>query len=745
MKSRRFIPLLFFTLVTTLTFGKEWYVKQGAAKGDGSSASPFGMFVEAIHEAMPGDMVLVQPGTYNEPIETMREGKKDAPITIKAEEGYGSVIITKKANLLRVAHPYCVIDGFIFDAQYANDDCVKIDTGAHYTLLKNCEVRRTSKDGIDIDVTEHVTIDNCCVHHCLNAQGGRTDAHAMVGVAVRDLTIRNTRAYSFSGDAFQTDPSRKQPGWDRVLIENCIFWLEPLPQKENGFEAGTVPGENALDTKVWEECPFRAKVTIRNTIASGFRAGLIDNMAAFNLKEKIDAVLDGVTVTDSEIAFRVRGPSKEHPGGAIALIQNAVVYDLKTAVRYEDEPAGCTLVNSTFGTKINTTFEVQMTEKMKPTLQNCLFIGKPILPFPLSSDGNLVVESDSVVNTDKNDYHLSDLSKAINTGNVIQKLRTDRDGVSRPQGSRYDTGAYEWNGEKYKLPVLSAELMPPPHQFKGEADTSNSSAIKLSWTDKSINEDFFEIEYSEDGKIFEKKVFKENTTSGVLDGLKGGTLYSLRARSGNRLGISTWTDITKIETSATAEPPAPPKELAAKHSQATITLSWTDKSDVEDGFEIEKSTDGKTFAALQKAAVNAVSFEDTQIKKNTTYWYRLRSFNKAGPSAYTEPVMVEVKLVGKVPAAPTKLSFTKKSSSVSLTWNDNATDEDGYELEKSDDNEVFHVIKTLRKDSKSIDDGGLRPGAFYWYRVRAFNENGKSEYSNTVSASIQPPERIPKR
>jgi hypothetical protein len=40
----------------------------------------------------------------------------------------------------------------------------------------------------------------------------------------------------------------------------------------------------------------------------GYRGGLINNMAASNMKEYIDAVLDRVTVHDSEIPFRLRGP-----------------------------------------------------------------------------------------------------------------------------------------------------------------------------------------------------------------------------------------------------------------------------------------------------------------------------------------------------------------------------------------------------------------------------------------------------
>ena len=69
-----------------------------------------------------------------------------------------------------------------------------------------------------------------------------------------------------------------------------------------------MPGENAIDTKA-ASTNLRSRLIVRDTIASGFRAGLISNMAAFNFKEYVDVTVDGVTVSDSEIAFRLRGPA----------------------------------------------------------------------------------------------------------------------------------------------------------------------------------------------------------------------------------------------------------------------------------------------------------------------------------------------------------------------------------------------------------------------------------------------------
>ena len=184
-------------------------------------------------------------------------------------------------------------------------------------------------------------IDGSLIHHTLNAANGRTDAHGIVAGAARRLTIRNTEIHTFSGDAFQIDPGRASPGWGDVVIEGCRFWLQPLPAAVNGFAAGVVPGEKRSTPSRRATMP-RATLTIRNSEFYGFRAGLITNMAAFNIKENVDTVVDGVTIHSSEIAFRLRAP-------ALVRVQNAVVHTVSDGVRYEDNIQSVRIWNSTFG------------------------------------------------------------------------------------------------------------------------------------------------------------------------------------------------------------------------------------------------------------------------------------------------------------------------------------------------------------------------------------------------------------
>ena len=49
------------------------------------------------------------------------------------------------------------------------------------------------------------------------------------------------------------------------------------------------------------------------------------------------------------------------------------------------------------------------------------------------------------VNVGASNFHLQASSPAINTGITISQVTTDFDGLSRPQGSAYDIGAFEFS------------------------------------------------------------------------------------------------------------------------------------------------------------------------------------------------------------------------------------------------------------------------------------------------------------
>jgi serralysin len=414
-------------------YATEWFVAPGGT-GAGTSAAPFGHVQTALESAQPGDTVTVLAGTYSASLRTVRNGTASSPIILRAATR-GTAIITWAGNVFSLNHSYYVVDGLVFDGQYGSDRAVKVGSGANASTIRNVEVRRSGRDCVSIGSPDTFLIEDSLVHHCLNSAGGRTDAHGISAAAARNLTIRGTEIHTFSGDGIQVDPSRTASGWDELTIERCRIWLAPLPEPAAGFAAGAVTGENAIDTKIYSSGP-RARLVIRNTEAWGFRDGMIGNMAAFNLKENLDVVVDGVTVWDSEIAFRLRGP-------AWVTLKNAVVHHVGYGIRYEDNIPQLRVWNMTFGAGVSHPFLAAASSSAGIQAINVLVLGSS-LPSEASGASNRLVEAAAFVDAASNDYHLAPGSLAIDAGASMVDVATDRDGALRPDGSYYDIGAYEY-------------------------------------------------------------------------------------------------------------------------------------------------------------------------------------------------------------------------------------------------------------------------------------------------------------
>ncbi len=85
------------------------------------------------------------------------------------------------------------------------------------------------------------------------------------------------------------------------------------------------------------------------------------------------------------------------------------------------------------------------------------------------------------------------------------------------------------------------------------------------------------------------------------------------------------------------------------------------------------------------------------------------------------------------PSPPTGLevgAFPK--AVIRLKWQDNSENEDGFKIERSEgiSNISYVEITTVPADTAVYTDTNLVLGESYWYRVRAYNEFGDSDYSN---------------
>jgi hypothetical protein len=184
-------------------------------------------------------------------------------------------------------------------------------------------------------------------------------------------------------------------------------------------------------------------------------------------------------------------------------------------------------------------------------------------------------------------------------------------------------------------------------------------------------------------------------------------------------------------------PAAPTNLLAAALSTSQIQLTWVDASNNEDTFRIEMNS-GFGFSEILTAGANATQITVGGLSPSTNYSFRIRARNNSGDSAYSNTASATtMAVVGSAPAAPTNLQATPATStSIQLTWNDNASDETSYVVEmRPTASGAYAPIATLAANATSYTATGLTALTSYTFRVKTHNGFGDSATSNEAAAT----------
>ena len=304
------------------------------------------------------------------------------------------------------------------------------------------------------------------------------------------------------------------------------------------------------------------------------------------------------------------------------------------------------------------------------------------------------------------------------------------------------SGSYVGNLNWFKIVNVSTTSSTVPAAPSGlAASASSSSAIGLTWTDNSTNETGYYVQRSSDGTNFSQIAsLGAGATSYSSTGLTAATKYYYRVNAYNSAGASAYTPVASATTqAATVVAPAAPSGLvAAASSSSAIGLTWTDNATNETGYDIDRSTDGTNFTQIASLGAGATSYSNTGLTAGTKYYYQVCAYNSAGDSAYTTANATTQAATVVVPAAPSGLAASASSSStIGLTWTDNATNETGYYVQRSSDGTNFSQIASLGAGATSYSSTGLTAATTYYYRVCAYNSAGASAYTSVASAATQ--------
>ncbi|MDP0499896.1 MAG: S8 family serine peptidase [Verrucomicrobiota bacterium JB022] len=169
--------------------------------------------------------------------------------------------------------------------------------------------------------------------------------------------------------------------------------------------------------------------------------------------------------------------------------------------------------------------------------------------------------------------------------------------------------------------------------------------------------------------------------------------------------------------------PLPASGLSVTSTTATtVSLAWTDHSDNETGFKIQRRGPGEeVFTTVATTNPDVTAYTDEGLAAASSYTYRVVATTGLD-AAPTNEVVATTGVVTVPPAAPSNFAVAPVSpTSLRLSWVDNATDEVGYRIERRTAASSFSVLTTTGPSATTYLDLNLLPGIEYFYRITATN------------------------
>ncbi len=221
------------------------------------------------------------------------------------------------------------------------------------------------------------------------------------------------------------------------------------------------------------------------------------------------------------------------------------------------------------------------------------------------------------------------------------------------------------------------------------------------------------------------------------EGMAPGSTFSYRIRGCNAAGCS-----PPAMAGAVTTPPSPPRAPESLNASSTgphsVLTAWSDTSDDEDHFRLERATVGGDWAEVARPAAQATQWADTGLQPLTNYRYRIRACagGACSPFSNTAPVVTD----GAPPPPPSGLAASASGTDeIFLSWPAQGSGIASIRVERSGAGVGWLEVAALPPGATTHLDGGLAEATTYRYRLRRCNDYGCSDPSGEASATTDAP------
>lgn len=197
-----------------------------------------------------------------------------------------------------------------------------------------------------------------------------------------------------------------------------------------------------------------------------------------------------------------------------------------------------------------------------------------------------------------------------------------------------------------------------------------------------------------------------------------------------------------VSTSSSTVPASPSSLAVGSTAYNSVGLGWVDNATNESGFKVERSPDGVTFGEIATLGADSRSYTDVTVIANSRYYYRVRAYNGAGASGYSNSVSTTTPGVPPpAPPSPTSVSASDNANgTASVQWVPGSSSATSYSVRRETWNARKRVwtrpvtAATVPAGVTSIIDSPGR--GTYRYYVNASNAGGSSAYAGPAPVTV---------
>jgi hypothetical protein len=282
-----------------------------------------------------------------------------------------------------------------------------------------------------------------------------------------------------------------------------------------------------------------------------------------------------------------------------------------------------------------------------------------------------------------------------------------------------------------------ATVNPPYAPFNLKLINLTPGNVNLSWKDSSLLVSNYKIwrKINFDGTYQEYLNVEGNVFNINDENLDPAIMYSYKVKGFNQFGGSEFSDeVNTFGVGSSGDLYPPTNLIATARGTILVRLEWTDNSENENLFAIERRQENDEFLKIGVVDRNVTNFADSAngLVAGGKYYYRIKAYSNSD-SAWSNESFTQTYWYGII--RPTNLQgIYLGNGKIVLTWNDDDNTNTIFEIERTvDGEEQFTMIATIPGDQNTYLDENLLTQRSYIYRVRSGDGVYYSDYSNKVT------------